>query len=415
MSTEIGPGLRSPSAEGGVTLRLAAEVGRLATFCFAAMVGFALTFNASFVELFPNTRLAVFLVIALSIHVLRQPRLLFCREAAIYSVFVAYMFLQLFWTYDWDLARNTLVPAVNFVLILILGGSLATYYDIKAVVTGMLAGFLLGAVLYTLTVGFPFRYPADFSYNAVALVYLFGLFLALMTAFLRSSRFAFPVLALVVMVHIVATTSIKTNLGIALGVLAAGLAYFQHILRLVWRNAVLLLLILSVLGYLVLSNESLMGALERGATRVTLGFEILQAREDLPGYSSFENRVQWRRDGLEGWAANPVFGNGVESFRWRHGTTSHSTPIDLLHNSGLVGLVLFYSVLASFGWRLFSGGRRCPPNLRLLFFGTLVCFTFITLSGTMHYNAFLSMFIAIGVATLGHYRTLSVGAARTPR
>jgi len=169
------------------------------------------------------------------------------------------------------------------------------------------------------------------------------------------------------------------------------------------------MLLLSVLVYLVISNEALIAAVERGVNRVTLGVEILQAREDMPGYSAFENRDQWRRAGLEGWSANPVFGNGVESFRWRYGTTSHSTPIDLLHNSGLIGFFLFYSVLVSVGLRLRFASSRCPRSLRLLFFGTLVCFTFITLSGTMHYNSFLAMFVAICVATLNRYDSAGSG------
>lgn len=380
---------------------MSAAAGRLATFVFAAAIMLSLCVNATFVDVFPKTFLAVVLLVALLAHVLRHPRVAFFRETSIYAVFVLYLFIQMFWTPDWELAGNKLIAAMNFLLILLLGTSLIVYYNARVVISGFLAGLIAAAFLYTLISGFPFRYPADFSYNAVALMYLLGLFLALMVASLRSSRLVFPVVAFAMMAHVVATTSIKTNLGIGLGVLVVGLVHFRHVIRLFWRNAAVLFFLLAVSGYLVISNESVMSSLERGAARISLGVDILRARENLPGYSAFDDRDQWRRDGLEGWAESPIFGNGVEAFRWRYGITSHSTPIDLLHDSGLTGFLLFYSMLASLGLRLFSRDCRLRSDLKLLFLGTLVCFTFITISGTMQYSPFLAVFVAVAAATLG--------------
>ncbi len=44
--------------------------------------------------------------------------------------------------------------------------------------------------------------------------------------------------ALVVMGHIVATTSIKTNLGVLIGVVTALVFYFRRTMREVWRSAI---------------------------------------------------------------------------------------------------------------------------------------------------------------------------------
>lgn len=43
--------------------------------------------------------------------------------------------------------------------------------------------------------------------------------------------------------------------------------------------------------------------------------------------------------------------------------------------------------------------QRAKP-LRAVMLGTLVCYGFITLSGTMHYNPLLATFVALGAALL---------------
>lgn len=182
----------------------------------------------------------------------------------------------------------------------------------------------------------------------------------------------------------------------------AGVFYFQSFARLLRRNIVPLVVLGGLLGYTVASNESLVSRLEGGMNRITLGVEILQARDDLPGYTGFASRANWRELGLDGWARNPVFGNGVESFRSRFGITSHSTPIDLLHNSGLIGFVLFYSIFASLIWRLYRESRVASDEVRLLIFSLLICFLFISMSGNVHYNSILAAFLAIGAVVLSN-------------
>ena len=108
--------------------------------------------------------------------------------------------------------------------------------------------------------------------------------------------------------------------------------------------------------------------------------------------------------GLKGWVKNPLFGHGVEAFRDSYGITSHSTPTDLLYNSGLIGFALFYGMFISLAWRLYCTRGERPPAFRALILGTLIAFAFITLSGTMHYNAFLAAFIGISTALLSKDR-----------
>ena len=207
-------------------------------------------------------------------------------------------------------------------------------------------------------------------------------------------------IAVVILLHIVATTSIKTNLGIALGLAAAAIMYYRHFGRLLRRRLLLLTVLLGGLGFAIASSDKLSDAISHGAGRVFVGVQVLQARDNVAGYSAFGQRDYWRKMGIDGWKLNPVFGYGTEAFRDAYGITSHSTPIDLLYNYGLIGLALFYSVFASLAWRLIIVDRGRASSQRALIFAGMVCYVFMTMSGTLHYNAYLAAFLGISVALL---------------
>jgi hypothetical protein len=386
-------------------MRVSVAIGRLGSFGLAAAAALVVIAGVT-VESFNPARRGALLVVLLLLHLLRRPRFAFCREFAIYCVFAAYMFVTELWTPDPVLGLNTLLPALDFVFTLILFASLVTYHHRSTALAGILAGFLAGAVTYTVTQGWPFSYPQDFSYNTIAGMYLFGLFTTLAFGWSSGSRLLTLPLALVILMLIAATTSIKTNLGILLGVLAAGLMYFRSFLTVLGRSVVPVIVVAALIVYAVVSNESLLERVQRGFDRVSLGVEILSARgDDSEGEgTSYGDRKYWKDEGLRGWAANPVFGHGVEAFRADYGITSHSTPIDLLYNTGIIGFLLFYSVFASVAWRLLQASARHLGTIRILSFSTLVCYLFITVSGTMHYDGFLAIFIGVTTALLRRQR-----------
>ena len=374
--------------------RLAAiEAGFLAAVCT-----FALVMGTAFFDAVTPSRLLLVFTPLLLIQMLACPRLFFCREFALYLAFVAYLFLTLLWTPDPVLGMNTLFPAVDFLLIQIIMGSLVRFGDVRAVLLGTLIGLWAGAAIFTYTLGFPFVYPRDMSYNSVAAIYLYGLYVALTLACVTRSKALVLLAALLAMVHVVVTTSIKTNLGVLLGAGAALIVYFRDSLRLLRRHALVLVLGICAIGYGVASSDLAVEGLRRGVDRVTLGVNVLQAREDRLGYQGFDERAYWMREGLQAWTRNPLFGEGVEAFRADYGITSHSTPVDLLYNTGLIGFSLFYAMFASLAWRLLESGPS--RSLQALTFAGLMCNVFISLSGTLFYQPFLAGFIAISAAVL---------------
>ena len=196
---------------------------------------------------------------------------------------------------------NTLVPAVTFVLILMQFGALGLIMTFMRCSWARSAGRDGCGRVHSIS-GFPFVYPADFSYNAIAGMYLLGLFVALMLSCYRRSRIPALAMGAILLLLIVATTSIKTNLGILLGAATAGLVYAGRFVKALPRAAIPVIA-LAVIGlFAVSSNDALVERLQSGAGRVALGIEVLQSRDDGAGYSAAGSRQQWmRRVWPDGW------------------------------------------------------------------------------------------------------------------
>ncbi len=377
----------------GERLRVNRILGLMCSFILSAATVIGLMMNAVF-ESFNPARLGAYLVLLILLHLVLCPRLLFTRELMLYLIFYAYMGVSLLWAPSVDDGMNTLLPATNFLLIMILLCSLIAFHNLRSVVAGNFVGFLCGAVFYTSTVGFPFVFPPEFSYNAIAMMYLCGLFSTLVFGWLTHSRLVPLLVSLVIMIHIAATTSIKTNLGIILGVSAAGLIYVRRFIDVLWRNIVPVSILAAALVYAIASNDALLERVQTGLDRVSHGVDILQRREDVDRNTSFGERADWKDQGVKGWMRSPLFGNGVEAFRTDYGITSHSTPIDLLYNTGVIGFAVFYAIFVSLGVRLAQVRGLDLGGLPALIFAGLICYSFITLSGTMHYNSFMAVFFA---------------------
>lgn len=386
------------------------QLERVAAFFIAATGAFSLMMHMAFVEYFSSIWLSIVLLGMLFLVSALKPVWCFPREAACYSLFILYMLIQLAWTRDPALAMNTLSPAIGFLLALVLFATLASAFPQGYVVKGALSGALIGAIVYSTSSGFPLSYPEVFSYNAVALGYVFCLFLVLVLGLTIRSRVLIIGLAFVVAGHIVATTSIKANLGLGVAVLASTVFYFRSMATIVYRNLSILAAIAALLLAAILTNPTLSQQIERGSDRVALGVDLLMVRENVAGYGSFGKRQNWQRLGIKGWSENPVFGHGVEAFRSHHSITSHSTPIDLLYNSGLIGFVLFYSVFVITVSRLGRAGNAGERRTEALVFGAIACLVFISLSGVLHYNSFSASILGLSIGLLSRPEAAGSGA-----
>lgn len=386
-----------------LSLRLPTQPNRMAgligSFTIVSIATFLITV-IRYADVSHPTRFTAALLALLVIHSLRYLRLWLGREILMNFAFLGYALLSLSWTQNLNAAMITMPSLVNFTLVLILFGSFAAYHDIRALLAGMFVGCMAGAAFYSLTTGFPFKYPEDFSYNTIAGMYLFALFITLIFgAYFRVT--ALPLaLAVVLLALIAATTSIKTNLGVVLGIGGSGVLYFKLSLRNAVRNIMIIAVLASGVVYGVMSNEALLERVQHGYDRVSLGLAVLTNREGDSGSIGLATRQGWKNEGLKGWFTNPVFGYGVEGFRATFGITSHSTPIDLLYNSGLIGCSLFYAMFASVAWRLLGARNPHWRGVRARIATILITYSFISLSGLIYYEPLVAIFVAVSSALI---------------
>ena len=368
--------------------------GLFGTFCLAAASTFAVLVTR-YEDASHPTRIIAVLLVLIAIHSMRHLRLWLSREVLLNLAFLSYSLLTLLWTENFKAAVETLPAFITFSLVLILFSSLAAFHDSRALLCGVFAGFLAAAGLYSLTSGFPLTYPEDFSYNTIAGMYLFGIFITLACgAYFRKT--ILPIgLAVVLLALLAATTSIKTNLGVSLGIVGSSILYFKFSLNHFLRNTFVVAAIGSAVVYGVMSNQVLTDRVQGGFDRISTGVAVLTNREGDSGGIGLGVREQWKNEGLKGWADNPVFGYGIEGFRSDFGITSHSTPVDLLYNSGLIGCTLFYGILASIAWRLLTARDTGQRNLRARMAIFVIAYSFMSLSGNIYYESLLAIFVGV--------------------
>jgi hypothetical protein len=374
-------------------------LGLSTSFGLAAVATFIVT-SSVYGDLSHPTIVTIELIVLLTVQALRHLRLWVSREMLINLTFFLYSLLSLLWTENIRIASPTIPAMLNFIIILTLFSSLLAFHHTRAALAGMSFGFLAAAAFYTLTSGWPFTYPEDFSYNTIAGMYLFGFFT--LTVYGVSMRWTVMPLAagLVCLVLIAATTSIKTNLGVLLGLTASSILYFRFSLKGAIKGGIVLAVLVAAVAYVVLSNPTLTDKLNNGLSRVSLGVGVLTNREGDSGSTGLGTREGWKKEGLKGWAVTPVFGHGVEAFRADFGITSHSTPIDTLYNAGIIGCGLFYALLASIAWRLLTARNPVERKVRARIATCVIAYTFISLSGIMYYDGFLAMFLGVSSALL---------------
>jgi hypothetical protein len=376
-----------------------ATLSNSATFVVASISTYLVT-SGVYGDLTHPGAVTIELLLLLAAHFLGYLRIWLSRELLLNFAFVGYMLLSLAWTDNGRLALITTPSIVNTTTVLIFFSALAAYHNVRALLAGMIAGYVIAALLYTFIQGFPFIYPRDFSYNAIAGMYLFGLFLTSLYGAYAGMRLLPLAAGAVFLLLIGMTTSIKTNLGVALGIAGSALLYFRRSVKTLVRGALVVAALGAAVGYTLSANPDLTEKLMNGYGRVSLGVAVLTNREGDSGTTGLGQRKGWQKEGLKGWAATPVFGHGVEAFRSDFGITSHSTPIDLLYNSGLIGTSLFYAMFASLAARLLRSRNPHRRGVRARITMCLIAYVFISISGIIYYDPFVAAFIGLSSGLL---------------
>ncbi len=105
---------------------------------------------------------------------------------------------------------------------------------------------------------------------------------------------------------------------------------------------------------LFIDNDNVVSRLE-GFAVVLSGGSALDSED-----GSISDRTKMMIEGLDIVKDNPVTGVGLDNFRYVSGadTYAHSTPIELLVSTGVIGAILYYMIYAVLFYRLLKLSRR---------------------------------------------------------
>lgn len=105
---------------------------------------------------------------------------------------------------------------------------------------------------------------------------------------------------------------------------------------------------------LFIENDNVISRLEEFAV-VLSGGSALESED-----GSISGRTQMMVAGLDIVKDNPITGVGLDNFRYVSGadTYAHSTPIELLVSTGVIGACIYYMIYAVLFYRLFKLSRR---------------------------------------------------------
>jgi O-antigen ligase len=130
------------------------------------------------------------------------------------------------------------------------------------------------------------------------------------------------------------------------------------------------------------------------------------------GDTSFDTRSGMISRGLDLWVSSPLFGHGNEGFRVMSGFGgySHSTPIELLVNYGVIGLICYYLFYVLLIRKLLPMLRSQSDYVRVYGFWillSLACILFWSAAAVCYYEKPIAMLLAALAGLTHHYLSYS--------
>lgn len=146
----------------------------------------------------------------------------------------------------------------------------------------------------------------------------------------------------------------------------------------------------------VLNNVTLFSGVMRRFDVLT---EFLQGGK---GSVSEQHRMMLITEGLEVWLKYPIFGAGTYSSHYYFGVYSHSNPVEILMNSGVVGLVVFYGsyILAAYQYIKNARCYKAVSNVSTLLFALFLSVTVCGAVMVYYYDRYF-MFLCVTVFSAG--------------
>lgn len=169
------------------------------------------------------------------------------------------------------------------------------------------------------------------------------------------------------------------------------------------RNALICLIIILITYWAVINIPILYDSI--GNRFESLFNSILGIEGEVDSVASDKVRARMIEIGLEGWTRAPLFGHGLDTFKYFNRETTghfyyaHNNYVELLYDLGLVGFVLYYSFVVYLIKKLMKIPREYL-SYKMLGLGLIVELFVYDLGGISFYQAFSICILAVVFAII---------------
>jgi len=101
------------------------------------------------------------------------------------------------------------------------------------------------------------------------------------------------------------------------------------------------------------------------------------------------------QEGLRGWLKSPIFGHGIDSFRYfsQYGTYSHNNYVELLYSTGIIGTSVYYGYSLILTYKLFKS--KSANNIKWLLVMLCIAIFFYDYGAISYYIIVQQIFLAM--------------------
>jgi O-antigen ligase len=367
----------------------------LFTFFIASLIIFDLPVNIIYSNILNILLWGAFIVLFLirREHVIYIPNL-----TIVYSIFTAYAFGSILWAMSYDLAfsyaMRLLIALINLVILYMI----FRYYKLENCI---LYGVLVGA-FYNYCIEFnviSVSYPTiEFNRftgsvgnsNKLAKTMLISIFASLIIIASNNTKTVFRTynyINIILSIYIIVLTVSKLAIILAPLLIISTLS----IRHLKIKNIVIFVTILFIFYKLLVSYADFQ--------LLNNIFELLERRFSglmafLNGYAgdtSTKEREVLMAQGLDVFSNNPIFGIGLNNFRFLFVKYSHNNYIELLSGLGIIGTLLFYTMYVFIFSRLV---KMSSINVKRVLFSMMFIFLLMDIATVTYFNK-LQLFILL--------------------
>ena len=382
---------------------------------------FAVLIWASFLGAFAHplintNRFLLLSFVVLSIILLNRRLVSFCMPWAFgfYILFAILALASFLYSYDTSL---TIIEFRHIIISILVFTSTYNFASSKKRIVTLMNLYIVLLIFYAFylftysnvfSLGARFHFEEK-SYNVIMLEFLMGVIFCFISATLTNKKLKYYVLSAFFVAIIIATGSVKgfiaTGFFIVLSFIPTRIKvqrkfHFRISIRRIWQALIFIFIFGGSILFFV--NK---GFLDRGVSRSTATIMFLISNDIENGERAAGSvhgfRTELTNYGIEFWKEHALFGAGINNYRYliekRYGlsTYSHSTPIELLVGTGLVGFFLYFLFIISIFCILFYSYIKTKEHYILLFIYGFTTLILISFGQRMYADIYQFFYIAL--------------------